>query len=284
MDIEFFSTNINEFILNLKTKKNASTNTQKSYENDLTLLHSFWKNKDSEEDLNIILKNYIDFLYKQEVSESSIARRISCFNSFKKFLLSKDIKVDFKLKRPFIKTNIPETLDSKEITQLMDITDGKDMPTKYPLRDKAIIELLYATGLQSSELINIELQNIDFTNNSIQIRNKNKKERFVLFGSKASEVIQNYIKYERASINNLQEKLFLNYKNLPLTARSIQRICLMFRQCLTDKGIITPQKLRNSFAKHMLENGASLETVQQFLGHKVKISTERYLQKTKLNK
>ncbi|EKD23203.1 MAG: Tyrosine recombinase XerC, partial [uncultured bacterium] len=152
----------------------------------------------------------------------------------------------------------------------------EELDTKWPHRDKAIFELIYATGIRCSELINISFEDIDFANKAIRIFGKGRKERFVLFGEKAHSKLLKYFEQERPKAKDQKEKIFLNYKNGYLTTRSIQRIFEMFRQFLKVDKKITPHKIRHSFATHMLNKGVDLRVIQELLGHKTLSSTEKY--------
>lgn len=281
MDILEFIEKKKDFLKYLKDKQ-KSEHTQKSYSLDLDQITKFWQNQDKSKDLEQIISIYLN-IYDKNISKSSIARKISCINSFKKYLLSLDIKLNINPKRPIIKVKEPITIDPQDISIILDLIDINKFPTKSPYRDKAIIELLYATGILCSEITQIEIEHIDFNSKTIIIRSKNKKERTVIFGSKAYLYINLYISKERAKIKDKKEKLFLNNKNKPLGIRSIQKICQMFRAYLGNNKILTPNILRNSFATHMLERGLNIEQMQKLLGHKTRVSTERYIKKNKTN-
>ena len=152
------------------------------------------------------------------------------------------------------------------------------MPTKYPFRDKAIFEFLYATGMRCSELVNIKLIDIDNEEKSIRIQGKGKKERIVFYGSKAQNGIEIYIQEERYFMikNQNTEFLFLNCKGTKFTQRSVQRVFNMFRSFLNVDRKLTPHNVRHSFATHMLRKGVSLRHIQEFLGHKSITSTQIY--------
>ena len=150
------------------------------------------------------------------------------------------------------------------------------MPTRFPIRDKAIFELLYATGVRCSELVNICIRDIDMKEKTIRIVGKGKKERLVLFGAKAYEKVMEYCKTERPPVEHQYEPLFLNYRYEKITSRSVQRIIKMFRSFLRIERPLTPHKLRHSFATHLLNQGADLRAVQELLGHKLLSSTEKY--------
>ena len=163
-----------------------------------------------------------------------------------------------------------------EVQYLLDTVQNEHLPTRRPIRDKAIFELLYATGIRCSELISIKLSNIDMNNKTIRIIGKGNKERIVLFGQKAHEKLVKYLENERPNPKNQSERLFLNHRGGPLTCRSIQRIIAMFRNLLKVNRKITPHKLRHSFATHLLNQGVDLRVVQELLGHKTLASTEKY--------
>ena len=159
---------------------------------------------------------------------------------------------------------------------MLDTVKNDELPTRLPIRDKAIFELIYATGVRCSELTNIALEDIDLINKTILVFGKGRKERVVLFGKKAQKRIQEYLEKERCTPKTQNEKLFLNNRRTQLTSRSIQRIIEMFRKFLKVSRNITPHKLRHSFATHLLNRGADLRVIQELLGHKTIASTEKY--------
>ena len=144
------------------------------------------------------------------------------------------------------------------------------------LNNKAIFETFYATGIRCSELINITLGDIDFKHKTMRISGKGRKERIVLFGNKAKNKIEQYVKTERNGSDSPETTLFLNYRGNKLTTRSVQRVFAMFRQFLKIDKPITPHKIRHSFATHLLNQGVDLRVVQELLGHKTLASTEKY--------
>lgn len=280
MNIKEYQKYKNDFLSYIAIEKNLSKNTQKSYESDLTLFESFWlqiNEKDSEEvTFRRSLERYFVSLFYKKIDKSSVARKISCFKSFERFLRSLGITASLKLKRPRVDKKLPVYLSVDEIFYLLDTIKDEDLPSKRPIRDKAIFELLYATGIRCSELCNIALGNIDLENKVIKIKGKGRKERMVLFGGKAQVRIKEYLEKERPTPISLTEKLFVNYKNGPLDQRSVQRIMEMFRSFLKGGKKITPHKLRHSFATHLLNQGTDLRIVQELLGHQSLSSTEKY--------
>ena len=186
------------------------------------------------------------------------------------------IKLDLKLTRPRLDKKLPIYLSVDEVFHLLDSVQDHELPSQRPLRDKAIFELMYATGIRCSELVNIKLSDIDLDNKTIRIIGKGNKERIVLFGNKAKERLVTYITSERSESQHTDTHLFLNQWGTALTSRSIQRIIVMFRQFLKVERAITPHKIRHSFATHLLSQGVDLRIIQELLGHKTVASTERY--------
>lgn len=269
-----------EFLQYLSVEKNLSPHTQRAYYLDLTQFIDFWNSLPTHDAQKLscrqIVERFLVSLFYKKIDKSSIARKFSCFKSFEKFLRCQGIKLDLKLTRPRLEKKLPVYLSVDEIVHLLDEIADESLPTQRPLRDKAIFELMYATGIRCSELTGIRLQDIDMVNKTINIIGKGNKERIVLFGSKAWQRLQLYLDHERPLSSCKQEKLFLNHHGGPLTSRSIQRIIAMFRPFLKIERRITPHKIRHSFATHLLNQGVDLRIIQELLGHKTVASTERY--------
>jgi site-specific recombinase XerD len=280
MNLEQFEDKKKEFLIYLQVERNLARNTFRAYEGDLKQFASFWKElpDDNKSHLTLrqIIERYLVSLFYKKIDKHTIARKFSCFKSFEKFLLTQGIKLNLDLKRPRPDKKLPIFLSVDEMLHLLDNIKESELPSKYPIRDKTIIELLYATGIRCSELISIQLKNIDFEEKAIRITGKGNKERLVLFGQKAKNKILEYLNKERYVAKSNEEFLFINYKNEPLTSRTIQRIITMFRTFLKIDRPITPHKIRHSFATHLLQQGVDLRIVQELLGHKTLASTEKY--------
>lgn len=280
MKYKEFKEKTTEFITYLEVEKNLSKNTLRAYQTDLDQFCNFWLENTNRGKLELPLRQVIErflvSLYHKRIDKTSIARKISCFTSFARFMQTQGINLILKLTRPRLDKKLPIYLSIDEITHLLDDVKPENLPSKRPYRDKAIFELLYATGIRCSELISIRFEHIDISQKAIRILGKGNKERFVLFGAKAKETIQLYLKHERPEPTSFDEIVFLNNRNKPLTTRSVQRICEMFRQFLKIKRNITPHKLRHSFATHLLNQGTDLRVVQELLGHSSLSSTEKY--------
>lgn len=280
MNVSEFQKKKDEFLAYIKVERNLAHNTQRAYAGDLNQFVEFWKGLDQQESrllsLRQVIERFLVNLFYKKIDKSSIARKFSCFTSFEKFLRAEGIELALQLSRPRLDKKLPIYLSLDEITHLLDEVKSEDLPTKRPYRDKAIFELLYATGVRCSELVGIKIGDIDFTNKTILIFGKGRSERIVLFGAKAKKQVLTYLKKERPPVTSQQEALFLNYRSEPLTSRSVQRVVEMFRSFLKIGRNITPHKIRHSFATHMLNRGVDLRIVQELLGHKTLSSTEKY--------
>jgi len=280
MKLNEFKEKKEEFLVHLQIERNLSKHTLRAYDNDLQQFITFWQQQTPEDKNHLsfrrIIERYLVSLFYKKINKSSIARKFSCFKSFEKFLKTFGIDLNLQLKRPRLDKKIPIYLSVDEIFHLLDDINDEQLPTRYPIRDRTILELLYATGVRCSELITIHLCDIDMENKTIRIFGKGKKERIVLFGQKAKDQLLLYLHYERPPCHDRQEALFLNYRHQQLTSRSIQRIIKMFRKFLKVERPITPHKIRHSFATHLINQGVDLRIIQELLGHKTLTSTEQY--------
>jgi integrase/recombinase XerC len=268
-----------EFLVYIDIERNLSSHTQRAYHSDLEQFFDFWAKLNTKEknvSLRGAISRFLMRLYNEQHDKASIARKISCFNSFERYLKANGIEINLKLTRPRLDKKLPVYLSIDEVFYLLDTIKLDELPTRFPYRDKAIFELIYATGIRCSELVNITLADIDLGQKTIRIFGKGRKERIVLFGQKATDSIKAYLTKERIPAVNNQESLFLNVRNTKLTPRSIQRIFEMFRTFLKIKKPLSPHKIRHSFATHLLNQGVDLRIVQELLGHKTLSSTERY--------
>ncbi len=280
MVLKDFKEKIQTFCTHLEVERNVSKHTIRAYKSDLNQFAFFWEGLTEQEKkvltVKQIIERYLVSLFYKKIDKSSIARKFSCFKSFEKYLQTQEITLKLNLKRPRLDKKLPVYLSIEEMFFLLDTVKNQQLPTRFPYRDKAILELLYATGIRCSELVNIHFHDLDLTDRIIRIKGKGRKERLVLFGSKATEKLELYFKHERPHIKTHDEHIFLNYRYEPLSCRSIQRIIQMFRQFLKIDRPITPHKIRHSFATHMLNQGVDLRIVQELLGHETLASTEKY--------
>jgi integrase/recombinase XerC len=269
-----------EFLQQITIERNLSPHTIRAYTSDLGQFIDFWEKLPALDQQNLsvrqIIERYLMLLFYKKLHKSTIARKFSCFRSFELFLSKQGVMLNLKLKRPRVEKTLPVYLTVNEMFHLLDTVHDDALPTQNPIRDKTILELLYATGIRCSELVCIRLGDLDMTQKTIRILGKGRRERIVLFGEKALAMITSYLSSERPIAQSTEEALFLNYRGTQLTSRSVQRIIHMFRAFLKIERPITPHKIRHTFATHLLHEGADLRTVQELLGHKALSSTERY--------
>ncbi len=260
---------LENYLKYLKYNKNYSDKTIINYKLDLEDYFNY---------LNIEGMSYKDITYNDlmplfkhfetnKLSNKSIRRHISSLKGFYKYLVNNNITNS----NPFIYVKLPKKEQKLPryltIEELLEIFNSLEIKTNYDLRNRLILELMYATGLRVSELINIKILNIDFTDNSIKVFGKGSKERIVYYNDIAKTYLEKYLKiYPNLNKKNL-DFLFLNFKGDKLTPAGISYIINHVIKKISFNKHITPHMLRHSFATHLLNNGCSLITVQELLGH-----------------
>lgn len=263
---------INDFINYIK-QKNYSNNTLVSYINDLYYFYNFInKNltKVKEEDI----RDYLEYLNLKKENPTSVRRKISTFKSFYKFLYTNDYidKKDYPLVRiayPKTEKKLPKFIYYNDLLEILEASSK----TNDSYRDKLIIEMLYATGLRVSELINIRIRDIDFNNRRIVVMGKGSKERTVYYGEYAEEVLKKYLDTHTRKEHGY---LFVNQRGEQLTDRGVRYIIDKIMEKLSVKTHVTPHVLRHTFATDMLNNGCDIKVVQELLGHSSLKATEIY--------
>ena len=269
-----------KFLVYVQIERNLTDNTYKSYASDLHQFFTFWKEHNEQTKKDVVIKTALEHFFIQhfykKTQKSSLARKISCFTSFERFLKADGIVLNLQLTRPKVEKKLPTYLTVQEISYLLDEVKDKDLPSHRPIRDKAIFETLYATGIRCSELTQIRIEDINFTEKTILIKGKGRKQRYVLFGEKAKAKIIQYMNGERFLNDRGNSILFVNTQGESLTNRTIQTILTMFGKFLTIKKQLTPHKVRHSFATHLLNAGLDLRALQELLGHQSLSSTEKY--------
>ena len=253
----------------LKYNKNYSDKTIINYELDLDDYFNYLKveNLNYKEVEYEDLMGLFDHFDKLKLSGKSIRRHISSLKGFYKYLCANNIVIN----NPFNYVNVPkrETKLPRYLSydELLEIFHNLEIKDNYDLRDRLILELMYATGVRVMELVNIKVQDIDLNNQSIIVLGKGSKERMVYFNDVCKKVLINYLKiYDELNKKNI-DYLFLNYKGDKLTTAGISYILNQIIKKISFNKHITPHMLRHSFATHLLNNGCDLLTVQELLGH-----------------
>lgn len=278
------SKEIGSFIDYLKNERNFSVHTSDNYLLDLNQLDAFMRSNKIENIDRHSARAFLMRMQENGLSKKSIARKISCYRSFYKFLVQrKKISVNpwNSVSTPKISRKLPNFLYAEEITAMLEQPDIK-IPAGS--RDKAILETLYGSGMRVSELTKLNLADIKKDDSEITVMGKGSKERIVLLGSYAIRAIADYIKYARPKLQRgaaQNRALFISRRGERLTPRSIERIIKKYVKAANITKKITPHSLRHSFATHLLERGADLRSVQELLGHSSLSTTQIYTHLTK---
>jgi integrase/recombinase XerC len=274
--LEEFLKTIMSFEKYLEAEKNFSSHTLRAYLKDILDFAIFLKNKQK----NLIdtnkhdIREFLEILNTKSISKAAIARKFSTLRTFYKFLMINDIVAKNPLEAmsaPKKDKKVPLFLTENEMQSLLNIKDIK-------LQDKAMIELLYSCGLRIEELMNLNINNIDFISNTIIVKGKGNKERIVPVGNKCLNAVMEYLTQRRANKlpYDMQSPLFLNKHLNRLDQRTARRILHkhFIKAGLTKK--VSPHTLRHTFATHILDRGCDLRSVQEMLGHKNLSTTQIY--------
>ena len=267
---------INSFLNYLNIEKNYSGNTIHSYKTDLEEFKIFLKGKDISKTDYKFIRSYLTYMYDKKYEKKTISRHISTLRSFYKYLtLQKVIDKNpmILISNPKLDKKLPNFLYYDELELLLNIPDKS---TALGLRDAVVLELLYSTGIRVSELINIKMSDINFSDHKILIFGKGSKERYVLYGKVLSDLLELYINESRSVLNKNCEYLILNKNGKQITDRGIRLIISKILKKGEIDFHVSPHTLRHTFATHMLENGADLKSVQELLGHENLSTTQVY--------
>ena len=270
---------INDYLDYVFLEKGLSQDTKESYQFDLESFNNYFQNIKISNIKEKDITNYLEYLSKEKnLSSRSIERHLTTLRGFFKYLIKMEI-LDYDPMKNIdnlkIGKHLPSVLTIEEVDKLMDI--NLDSPFNY--RTKAMLELMYGSGLRVSELVNLTINDIDLYNNTILINGKGSKQRIVPIGEYAKEYLEEYmnVRYELLKKKNGNpDMLFLNNHGMPITRHGFN---FLLQSLLKEKGIekeVTPHTLRHSFATHMLDNGADLRTIQELLGHSDIVTTRIY--------
>ncbi len=266
---------VNKYLAHIEHDKNFSEQTLRAYRNDLDQYLSFIRNENCSElgSVNrLLLRKFLAFLKNQNYSRTTVARKLVAIRSLYKFLCREGIlecnPVE-NIRTPKLDRNLPAFMSVNETEALLNIPDAHTVPG---MRDRAIMETLYSTGMRVSELAGLDITDVDFLNEVVKVKGKGKKERLIPIGNHALNAIRLYME-KRGSEN---KALFLNKRGGRLTDRSVAR---MLEKYVKKGGLnhkISPHTFRHSFATHLLDHGADLRSVQELLGHANLSTTQIY--------
>lgn len=271
---------IDQFLQHLKHERNVSSHTIDGYGRDLAQLSSYLNERGIElkEASNIIIRGFMADLYEKGMKKSTAARKLASIRSFFQFCIRKKWLDDNPAKvlmTPKQDKAVPSFLSEEQMAHFLDLPRSEKV---LDLRDRAVLEFLYATGLRVSELVGIDKEDINFQELLVRVKGKGKKERIVPFGKSAEKTLRAYL-VKRGKINHgkiSSEAVFLNFKGGRLSSRSVERIVDKYIRRAALKRKISPHSLRHSFASHLLSRGADLRVIQELLGHESLATTQKY--------
>jgi integrase/recombinase XerC len=272
---------IRDFLDYLTYERNVSINTVGAYRDDLESFlaflcdHYFTMARD-QIDLaridHLAIRSYLAHCARRKLSRASTARHLSALRSFFKFLMREgtlDTNPARGVATPRREKHLPSVLQSSEIASLFEIPD---LSSPLGIRDRAWLELLYASGLRISELVGIDIDDIELRARLVKVRGKGSKERIVPFGTKAQEAIRAYLDVRETD----DDALFVNYRGQRITVRSVRRLFNTYVRAASLRAGVSPHTLRHSFATHLLNAGADLRAIQELLGHASLSTTQKY--------
>ena len=271
---------VQEYISYLHNVKHTSNNTEMSYKRDLLKVCHFMQERGITRAADVKeqdLKAYIHVLEEQKLAAATVSRNIASIKDFFLYMLSEgkiQNDVALCLKAPKIEKKMPEILTMGEVTALLDQANG-DSPKE--IRDKAMLELLYATGIRVTELISLKVSDVNLPMHFIMCRDPH-KERMIPFGTQAHDALARYLDGVREEMieDKSSEILFANCSGKPMSRQGFWKLIKFYAKKAGITADITPHTLRHSFAAHLVENGADLKSVQEMLGHSDISTTQIY--------
>jgi integrase/recombinase XerD len=279
---------IKDFIHYLIVERGLAQNTIDSYQRDLLKYEQYLKHVEQIQTFNDVTRmnilSFLKHLHEQNKSSKTIARHIASIRAFHQFLLREKVTEhdpSVHIETPQFERKLPKVLSTEEVEALLGVPD---LRTPFGKRDKAMLELLYATGIRVSELVNLNLEDVHLTMGFVRCFGKGSKERIVPIGRMAAEAVEAYLTKARPSlIKNKKDEtaLFVNHHGRRLTRQGFWKILKKLALEAKVEKELTPHTLRHSFATHLLENGADLRAVQEMLGHADISTTQIYTHVTK---
>ena len=272
-----------EAFLEALRNRAVSEHTLSSYESDLRDLESFLSLQKTDFDSidHIFIRDFLGYLYERDLKKTSVARKLACLRTFFKFLVRdgrlKTNPADL-VSSPRLSKTLPSYLPEDEAAAVVEMPQGGSLRD---LRDRAILEVLYASGLRVRELVGLNDENIDMAQQLVRVFGKGRKQRVVPFGDFAARALTAYLA-ERVRLglaqaeDNGQTPVFVSIRGHRLSARDVQRLVEKTRLRLPSGRRLTAHTLRHTFATHLLERGADLRAIQELLGHSSLATTQKY--------
>ena len=273
---------LSEFLSYLEKERGFSTHTIKAYHTDLNRFISFVSEEEKISNFMAVnrhtIRNYLGVEFDQGLSSKTVARRLASVKSLFKYLMQSEQLKDnpaIHVKSPKISQTLPNFIDEKVIDILM---ESPDVSTKKGVRDRAILELFYSTGIRLSELIELNIGSIDPINQLAKVHGKGDKERLIPFGNRAKFWVENYLKNRALSFNSTSahNPLFVNEKEKRIPKSTVQRRIRNYIKLVAEGERLGPHILRHTFATHLMDRGADIRAVKDLLGHNSLSSTQVY--------
>jgi integrase/recombinase XerC len=267
------------FLRHLERERNLSPHTLRAYASDLAQFEDHLRSELGREanpkDVDhLLIRSFLARLHVGGVKKTSSARKLASLRTFFRFLVREGVLVKNParpLLSPRVERRIPSPLAEGEMAAFLEVPGESDRAR----RDRALLELLYATGIRCAELVGLDLQDLDFEQKLVRVLGKGRKERLVPFGEKAREALQAHLRSREAGGRG-SPALFRNHRGGRLSDRSVRAIVRTRVQELALEKRVSPHTLRHSFATHLLERGADLRAIQELLGHASLSTTQRY--------
>lgn len=265
---------IDKFLRYLEFEKGVSAHTLRAYRKDLKVFSGDVNTAPENIDM-IDVRGFIAGQIKQGLSKTTVGRRLSSIRSFFKFLYREGFIRSNPAKlvsNPKMQKLLPRFLSVDDVFSLVEQPDGIGF---LPARDRAILELLYSSGLRVSELSGLNTDEVNTKEHLVKVKGKGKKERIVPVGTKAIDVLKTYL-IERFLLKSKEKALFLNRLGTRLTDRGVRRIVVKYAKRMAMNTRVGPHVLRHTFASHLLQGGADLRVIQELLGHSSLSTTQKY--------
>jgi integrase/recombinase XerC len=277
---------IGDFLDYLTYERNVSVNTVGAYRDDLESFVGFLCNdyftmaRDQLELTRVdhlAVRSYLAHLARRKLARTSIARHLSALRSFFKYLMREgvvEVNPARTVATPRREKHLPSVMQASDVASLL---EQPDLENPLGVRDRAFLELLYGSGLRISELVGIDLDDVELRARLVKVHGKGSKERIVPFGSKAEEAIRAWLPLRGEIVTDVDEQaLFVNYRGERITARSVRRHFDRYVRSAALRAGISPHTMRHSFATHLLNAGADLRGIQELLGHASLSTTQKY--------
>ncbi len=268
-----------DFSHHLRREKNLSFHTIKGYTADIRdFLHFLSRRSKKLDQIDYsVIREYLSLMIKKKLSQTTVARKVSSLRCFLRFLLTRGILYNFPvsaLRSPRIQRKIPDYLEEEEVEKLLNhVPQDENFLVK---RDKAILELLYATGMRIAEIVGLNLNDVDLGEAVVKVKGKRQKERLVPVGSYAVTALREYLIHRQEKACQGEGALFLNRFGRRMSDRALRKRLKLYIDRAKILKDVTPHTLRHSFATHLLNRGADLRSVQELLGHERLSTTQVY--------